>query len=88
MPLAALNSIQSIGENVEVKLYPNPAHDQINVLSKGRTEIRVYDLASRKILERQFTDMTSIDITEIPAGLYLYELKRNGNVVKGKFVRE
>jgi len=84
----ALNSVHAEKGTADVKLYPNPARDQINVLSDGRTEIRVYDVSSRKILERQFTNSTTIDVSAIPTGLYVYELMRDGTVVKGKFVRE
>ena len=88
MPSDAMNSVPTVEGSADVSLYPNPAHDRIHFLSEGLSEVRVYDVASRKILVRQFTNMTTIDVTAMPSGLYVYELKRNGTVVKGKFVRE
>lgn len=80
--------VQPLQGSEDVQLFPNPAHDQINVISAGTTEIRVYDVAARLVLEQRFTNTTTIDISGVPAGLYLYELLRNGALVKGKFVRE
>ena len=88
MSYDALNSVETAEANVDVQLYPNPAHDQIHVLSEGRSQIRIFDVASRKVLEQQFTNTTTIEVSAMPAGLYLYELSRNGTVVKGKFIRE
>ncbi len=81
-------SVPAIEGLKDVRLFPNPAHDQINVVSEGPTQIRVYDLASRKVLEHHFTNMTTIDVGGMPAGLYVYELMRSGTLVKGKFIRE
>lgn len=84
----ALTNIPTIRENADVRLFPNPALDRIHVAAKGLTMFRVYDMASRMLLERQFTDMTTVDVTGMPSGLYVYELRRNGSLVKGKFIRE
>ena len=84
----ALNSVPTAEGHADVRVFPNPTSDQIHVLSNGHSEITVYDLAARRILRRQFTNRVTIDLTELPAGLYLYELMRDGTVVKGKFIRE
>lgn len=84
----ALNSVHTAEGHENVQLFPNPAQYQIHVLSEGRTEIRVYDVASRLTLDRQFVNATTIDVGNLPSGLYMYELMRDGSVVKGKFIRE
>ena len=71
-----------------VQLFPNPAHDHFDLISQGPAEVRVFDVASRMILERRFTDRTSIDVIGMPAGLYVYELLQSGTVFKGRFVIE
>jgi hypothetical protein len=80
--------VPSIKGSGNVRVFPNPAQDQIHVLSEGRTDIRVYDMASRQIITRQFMNVTTIDVANLPSGLYMYELMRDGSVVKGKFIRE
>lgn len=80
--------VTSIEGPGDVSVYPNPAKDQIHVLSEGRTEIRVYDVASRLILDRQFMNSTTIDVSDLPSGMYVYHLMRDGTVVNGKFVLE
>lgn len=88
IPQAAFVSVETIEGQNDVLIYPNPAYDQINVVSEGLTEIQVYDIAARKVVERQFENRTAIDVTGFPSGLYVYELIRNGTVIKGKFIRE
>ena len=83
-----LIGVPTVDGHSALQLFPNPAHDHINLISEGATEVRVFDGSSRKILERQFTNTTTIDITGIPAGLYVYELIRNGTIMRGKFIRE
>jgi hypothetical protein len=83
-----LNSVPTQVEQPTVRLFPNPARDRVQVLSEGHSTIRIHDLASRPILERGFVGTTTIDVAQFPAGIYLYELIRDGTVVKGKFIRE
>lgn len=80
--------VPSIEGGGDVRVFPNPAQDRIQVLWEGLAEIRVYDVTSRRILNRQFMDATTIDVTQLPTGLYTYELMKEGNVVKGKFIRD
>lgn len=81
-------SVPTIEGQAEVRLFPNPAHDHINVLCEGPAEIRVHDVAGRMILEQRFRDMTTIDVSGMPAGLYVYELMLEGRIAQGKFIRE
>lgn len=81
-------SVPTVQGHKDVRLFPNPANDHITVVSEGPTEIRVYDVAAKRVLEQRFTNTTTIDVSGVPAGLYVYELLRNGSVVKGKFIRD
>ncbi len=81
-------SVPTIEGQADVRLFPNPARDHINVLCEGPAEIRVHDVAGRMILEQRFRDMTTIDVSGMPAGLYVYTLLREGQSAQGKFIRE
>jgi hypothetical protein len=73
--------------NSEIKIFPNPAKDNINVrLSPtiaGQTEIIVYDIMGRKILN-SFVDyngdsLLSFDISTLERGVYLFSIKNKHN---------
>lgn len=80
--------VHSAGERMNVLLYPNPAHDQLNVISEGPAVIRIFDMAARLVQEQRFTNTTTIDVGGLPSGLYAYELMSNGALSRGKFVRD
>jgi hypothetical protein len=68
-------------------LRPNPATDQVSLITPGWQEnfvfeIRVTDLAGRQSLVVNPTSpMTSIDIANLTQGMYLVSLTRNGTQI-------
>lgn len=62
--------------NLISKIYPNPSSDQIHIeLSDEQSNdviIEIIDMIGRTILRRSYTE--TIDISQIPAGLYLLRL--------------
>jgi hypothetical protein len=53
------------------------------------SEIIVYEIGSKKILQQKFTSSTSINTEQLAKGIYLYQVRnKNGVVKKGKLVKE
>ncbi|HKR07088.1 MAG TPA: T9SS type A sorting domain-containing protein [Bacteroidia bacterium] len=78
-------------ENHFTTIYPNPFSDKLNftVNNKERSEIILYDIASRKLLQQQFINSVSLNTEQLSKGLYLYEVQdRNGLYKKGKVVKD
>ncbi len=74
---------------------PNPFQNNLNfeVNNNSASEILLYDIASRKILQEQFTNSVSLNTAQLAKGIYIYELRNNpdgpaGVVKKGKVVKE
>lgn len=83
--------------NLEVKVYPNPAQDQVTL------EIDRKTLASHKSMKLQLIDNqgrtvkeinsihseeTTIDIQELKGGVYIYQLLSNGQIITtGKLIK-
>ena len=85
-----VNSINEINKFYFVKVYPNPFTDRIEIVNENNelTEVILYDLTSRNILQKKFSNSVSINTEQLAKGIYMYEVrnkngvKRNGKVVK------
>ena len=73
-------------------LYPNPAHNKINISSSGLTGnmlLSIFNVSGEKVLERQLTDTeTQIDISALPRGVYFVRVQNEKMVEVGKMVKE
>ncbi|HKR04241.1 MAG TPA: T9SS type A sorting domain-containing protein [Bacteroidia bacterium] len=75
---------------------PNPFSNEINISSTANdlSEIILYDITSRKLLQQTFTGSASINTSQLSKGIYLYEVRNNpdsyrdGIIKKGKVVKE
>ena len=74
-----------------ISLYPNPLTDKlyVNVKDDVTSEIIIYDMLSKKLMQQTFTNSMVMNMNELAPGIYIYEV-RNGNGVlgKGKIVKE
>jgi len=87
-----MTSVQNIQAN-EPLLFPNPTRDLLNVhLRKqisGNLQWSVSDLSGRSILTGYATEGTnqfSVNVHEIPNGIYLLNLVSEAGVYTGKFI--
>lgn len=74
-----VSGISSIGTGLdEVKLYPNPAEDQVVVTKTGNEPVnmRVFYSDGREAMSQVLTDAkTTMDISSLPKGMYLVQLE-------------
>jgi hypothetical protein len=74
-----------------LSVFPNPVTDKLTITSKTNEplEITLFDLTSRKLLQQQFTNSTSINTSNLSKGIYIYELRnKNGVIKKGKVIKD
>lgn len=74
-----------------INIYPNPVSDELNVQINNHepTEIILYDLSSRKLLQQTFTNTTIINTEQLTKGMYLYTVRnRNGIIKNGKVIKQ
>lgn len=66
-------------------IFPNPAHDLLNVQSTHYQQLEILNLVGQVILRQNITaENTSVNISELPAGVYLLQMKGKDNVVAVK----
>ncbi len=79
---------QSFGQ---LKLYPSPFSNQLKIecINCGVSEIILYDITSRKLLQRKFTDTIEIETNFFAKGVYIYKIIHpNGLSKQGKIIKQ
>ncbi len=77
--------------NESITIYPNPVKDKLNISISNRqlSEIILYDIVSRKLLQKEFTSFVSLNTEQLAKGIYLYEVRnKKGVIKKGKIVKD
>lgn len=72
-------------------LFPNPFSNSLFVSTNDNepSEIILYDILSRKLLQRSFTNAITIHTERLANGLYIYELRnKNGILANGKVFKQ
>lgn len=78
-------SVSQVTENVELKIYPNPAKDILYFSEKLR-EVSVHDL-SGKLVKFQHGLAEKINIMDLPKGIYIISgTKTDGSKIRVKFI--
>jgi OOP family OmpA-OmpF porin len=77
--------------HAEIKTYPNPVADGLNIAINNNelSEIILYDVASRILLQQRFTNTVTLNTKQLAKGIYLYEVRNKKDVIKkGKVVKD
>jgi len=74
----------------ESYLYPNPATKELFIQSatSDEQEIKIFSTTGQQLLQHTFTTTKSLDISQLPAGMYYAQLTSEGKVSNVKFVKE
>ncbi|HKR05209.1 MAG TPA: T9SS type A sorting domain-containing protein [Bacteroidia bacterium] len=84
---------ENVSQN-ETEIYPNPIIDKLNITNSTDelSEIILYDIASRKLLQQKFSHTVTLNTAQLAKGIYFYEMRNpdgsGGVVKKGKVVKE
>ncbi|MGI8893153.1 MAG: T9SS type A sorting domain-containing protein [Bacteroidia bacterium] len=80
---ASITSIPELNINDNLMIYPNPATDIINIISKNEIdEINLYELTGKVILSQKTLPEEKLNLKNIDTGIYLLEIiYKNGNKV-------
>lgn len=80
------------GRDVGMRLYPNPANDQLHIVlpsSPARSTISVFDSHGALVLMQEvYSADKAIDVARLTPGLYLVRVQSGGKVLSQTFVKE
>lgn len=71
-------------------VYPSPFNNKLNVISGNneKTNISIYDIMGKVVLQKDFIKLTALNTNELPVGLYLYIIEtKSGKVNIGKCLK-
>jgi Tol biopolymer transport system component len=71
----------------ELKIYPNPTSKNLKIASDEIFQsYTIFNIAGRKMLEGKLKETNSVEVSNLPAGYYLLNLKNNESHVTKRFV--
>ena len=78
--------------NNHIKVFPNPADNQINFQFEGdianaKKTILIFDAQSRKVMELSTSQsqLNAVDVSSLSSGIYFYIMESANKIYKGKF---
>ena len=92
--LSAVAEESTETEPIAIYVYPNPAEDELNILlntlPEGKTMIEFHDVTGRLVLSEEIrTNSTSINISPLKQGVYMYRIVNGDNVIaRDRIVKE
>jgi OOP family OmpA-OmpF porin len=85
------NGLTNDNNTVQTEIFPNPVTDNltINIYNNEQSEIILYDMSSRKLLQQTFKNSTTINLEQFARGIYFYEVRSKYGIIKnGKVIKE
>jgi hypothetical protein len=87
-PVGIKEPIQS-GNTIQIS--PNPFTNEI-IVNNSRNElceISIYDITSRKVAYKKFTNTATLNTSQLARGIYIFEVKNKNTVLsKGKIIKD
>jgi hypothetical protein len=73
-----------------VKIYPNPANDYINIESNVTqiSKVVLYDILGKKVLSQNELTNNRLDISSLTKGVYFMKINANGNSITKKIIKK
>ncbi|WP_347924791.1 T9SS type A sorting domain-containing protein [Pontimicrobium sp. SW4] len=76
-------SIDDFINNTDVKIYPNPFNDFVNIHTESNSQIEVYNLLGKRILIQNINKGNSkINVSEYETGIYLFKITNENLQIK------
>tara|TARA_B110001469_G_C9628471_1_gene314004 strand:+ start:880 stop:2031 length:1152 start_codon:yes stop_codon:yes gene_type:complete len=86
-----ITSMQELHVDSEIKLYPNPASNQINLAiteEQRGGRLQIYNVLGKKLHEHLIKkDNVQIDVSHLPTGTYLVLISKEGYLYSTKFIK-
>jgi hypothetical protein len=90
----APTSINSINQNQNIKLYPNPVEESLTInlpeglSTKGKMDMQIFNSTGQVIKSfKKFSQTSEIPVGDLKKGLYLMVIRLDGSSFTQKFIK-
>lgn len=89
-PLSEMVGIKDISSSsIKINIYPNPATTNITIECSKQAVIEILNVQGQCIQSLALNaEITNIDISALPKGMYFIKMKTENNIETGKFIKE
>ncbi|MES2389260.1 MAG: T9SS type A sorting domain-containing protein [Bacteroidota bacterium] len=89
LELVRTNSVTGINKTAQqLSLYPNPTSGRLQLVLPGQSLICIFDAAGRAVLQTEMNDMSTLDLSCLPAGVFTLRCISNGQASVHKVVKQ
>ena len=86
--ISPVTKVNTVVTTPAVKVYPNPATENITVENLGCGEISIVNLNGQVVLTQAVANnKTTIDVSRLPSGVYILKTVNNANTTTTKFTK-
>ena len=84
---ADINIVYYPGHTGDVVIFPVPAHDVLHLFTgvSGTMQAEIYTMAGKSMWSGTITDILTLNVTELPRGLYFIRMKGDSGELVRKF---
>ena len=76
-------------QQYDSRIYPNPANDYINVVSKNKiNRLEIYDVIGKKLLEEEGLNISRISLPMSNPGIYILRLYSESGTENHKIIKK
>ena len=83
--------IDEVKDEEMFEIFPNPITSTLTIQTNNNepSEIILYDLSSRRLLQQTFTTTTTLNTEALAKGMYIYKVRNKKGISKtGKVIKE
>jgi M6 family metalloprotease-like protein len=85
-----INMIPTVGVNdglfANMKVYPNPVNNQVNIDMAGQYDIAIYNTIGKLLKSKSCNNTTSLDVNDFSEGIYFVKISKFGSESVHKFI--
>ncbi|MCT4623286.1 MAG: T9SS type A sorting domain-containing protein, partial [Schleiferiaceae bacterium] len=73
-------------ESFDVKFYPNPVDEFLNIDVQGKAQFRLLDINGKLMMSKEVIGNDKVDVSDLASGIYIYEIDSDVSVTTGKLI--
>lgn len=80
-----------VSANRNIRFYPNPVKDKFVIespITTGNSQVSIFNVEGRKFSEHKISgDTREVDVSDLPAGIYIIKLINEEKIITGKIIK-